>query len=236
MRILPYRGRHDAIEGVIVTFFEVTKMVEAETQQRTMVEELNHRMRNMLAVINSIATQTLGRAATLKEFGDVFLGRIQAVAKSHSLLAHEHWAPVTLQDLLNTEIEPFRRNGENRVTMAGPAVAFRSDAALALSLVFHELATNAVKYGALSNKDGKVSVQWAIEGANGGRKAVVLNWSESDGPEVTAPKRAGFGAELIDREVKSALKGSITRDYAATGLKVQMMLRFDGDAEPKAKQ
>jgi two-component system CheB/CheR fusion protein len=233
MRILPYRGRHNAIEGVIVTFFEVTKMVEAETQQRTMVEELNHRVRNMLAVVNSIATQTLKRATTLKEFGDGFLGRIQAVGKSHSLLAREQWSPVPLQDIIDNALEAYEKNDDARVTLAGPEVAFKPQAALALGLVLHELTTNAVKYGALSNKEGKIAVEWTIEPGGNGKKTVVLNWKESKGPAVKAPKRGGFGTELIDREVKGALKGSITRDYASTGLKAQLTLPLDGDSGSK---
>jgi two-component system CheB/CheR fusion protein len=230
MRVLPYRGRNNVVEGVIVTFVEVTKIVAAEEQQRTMIEELNHRVRNVLTVVNSIASQTLNRATSLKEFGEVFLGRVQAVAKSYSLLAREDWSPIALGDILQSELEPYRKGADGRITVSGPNVAFKPQAALALGMVFHELTTNAVKYGALSNKEGKVGVQWAIEPSNGAQRTVVLSWKESKGPTVKAPKKGGFGAELIDREVKTALKGSIARDYAATGLKIQMTLPLDGDS------
>src|SRR5262249_38794361 len=156
---LPYRGRHNVIDGVIVTFFEVTKMVEAEAQQRTLVEELNHRVRNMLTVVGAITQQTLGRASSLEEFGASLLGRIQSLAKSYGLLSREQWAPVSLSDILKVDLEDYQRERRERVSMAGPDVSFKPQAALSLGLVFHELTTNAVKYGSLSKDKGRLSVQ-----------------------------------------------------------------------------
>lgn len=117
-----------------------------------------------------------------------------------------------------------------RVTMSGPPVAFLPHAAVALGMIFHELATNATKYGALSKAGGKLSVTWAIQPANGGPRQVIIEWTESGGPPVKAPKQNGFGSELIEREAKMSLKGTVTRSFAAKGLKVKIAVPLDGSS------
>jgi two-component system CheB/CheR fusion protein len=231
MRLLPYLGRHNAVEGVIVTFVEVTKLVEGEAHQRTLVEELNHRVRNMLTIVSAIATQTLNRAGSLSEFKDSFSGRIQALAHSHSLLSREQWSPVLLKDILSLEFDAYRTGRSDRIVLSGPDdLSVKPQASLPLGLVVHELTTNAAKHGALSNGEGKLSVQWSIEKVEG-RRAVVIHWKESQGPAVKAPGRGGFGTELVDREIKGALKGSIVRDFAATGFKAQITIPLEGMVE-----
>jgi two-component system CheB/CheR fusion protein len=158
MRILPYRSRSNAIEGVLVTFVNVTTMVKAEEQQRTLVEELNHRVRNMLAVIGAIANQTLAKTSDPAEFTDSFLGRIQSMGKAYDLVSREQWGEVSLRDILDNELRPPTEERDDRIKLGGPEVAFAPRQALALGLVFHELATNALKYGALSKPSGRVAV------------------------------------------------------------------------------
>jgi two-component system CheB/CheR fusion protein len=225
MRILPYRGRANLIEGVVVTFFDITKLVEAEARQRTLVEELNHRVRNMLTVVAAIAHQTLARSGSPEQFTKAFLGRIQALAASYSLLSREQWGDVLLHDILNNELAQFRDDGEDRVTLDGPAVAFKPSAALGLGLIFHELATNATKYGALSTSDGQVSVRWQVEDRSA--RTLVIKWHEANGPRVRKPKRQGFGSELIEREVTGTLGGKLTVDYGSNGLNVEIAVPFD---------
>jgi two-component system, chemotaxis family, CheB/CheR fusion protein len=222
MRILPYRGRNNIIEGVLVTFVNVTNIVEAEAHQRTLVEELNHRVRNMLTVVGAIANQTLARSESPANFAKTFLGRLHSMGKSYALVSRENWGDIVLSDILASELEGHIESKSERVKIRGPDVAFPPSKALALGLVFHELTTNAVKYGALAKSNGRVSVTWKIE-----KGRLVINWLERDGAKIGKPKRTGFGTELIERELKSALGAKVTFDYAAEGLEVQISIPYD---------
>jgi two-component system, chemotaxis family, CheB/CheR fusion protein len=225
MRVLPYRTRPNVVDGVLVTFFDITRMVEAEARQRTLVEELDHRVRNMLTVVAAITKQTLAKSASPDDFAAALQGRVQALAKSYGLLSRQQWGTVSLRDILLNELEPYRQESEARLALDGPPVALKPAAALALGLVVHELATNATKYGALSNSDGRVSVGWRID--RGERHSLALTWRESNGAVVKKPKRKGFGTELIEREVSGALGGKAAFDYAADGLKVRISIPLD---------
>jgi two-component system CheB/CheR fusion protein len=216
MRILPYRTHPSVIDGVLVTFVQVTKMVEAEAHQRTLIEELNHRVRNMLTVIGAIAKQTLVRTSSPERFTEAFLGRLQAMANSYNLIAKEQWGSVALQDILRTELASF---SASRITLDGPAVTFKPAHAVALGLVVHELATNAAKYGAFASAAGRLSATWRIEDGR-----IVLDWVETGGPQAKPPERRGFGTELIERQVASALDGKAVLHYAPEGLRVQLSI------------
>ncbi len=216
MRILPYRTHPSLIDGVLITFIQVTKMVEAEAHQRTLIEELNHRVRNMLTVIGAIAKQTLVRTPSPERFTEAFLGRLQSMANSYNLIAKEQWGSVGLADILKSELASF---SASRITLDGPPVTFKPARAVALGLVVHELATNAAKYGAFAGPAGRVSVAWRIEDGQ-----VLLEWVESDGPQVKPPERRGFGTELIERQVASALDGKAVLDYAPEGLRVKLSI------------
>jgi two-component system, chemotaxis family, CheB/CheR fusion protein len=226
MRILPYRGRNNVIDGVLVTFFDITNMVKAEEHQRTLVEELNHRVRNMLTVVSAITNQTLAKSRSPEAFAETFQGRIQALAASYTLLSREQWGNVSLESILLNELEQHRQDGEQRIVLDGPPVAFKPAVAVALGLIAHELATNAVKYGALAKPEGRVSATWQIAG--GARRTVVLVWQESNGAAVKKPKHKGFGTELIEREVSGTLGGTATFDYASDGLQARITIPVDG--------
>jgi two-component system CheB/CheR fusion protein len=148
MRVLPYRNHSQVIDGVVVTFVDISKMVEAEAQQRTLVEELNHRVRNMLTVVNAIAKQTLAQTRSPEEFAAALDGRIQAMAVSHSLVSRENWKEVSLRDIITEQLNPHQLGPGERVEISGPDVLMKPTAALALGLVVHELTTNAAKHGA----------------------------------------------------------------------------------------
>ena len=222
MRILPYRGRNNVIDGVLVTFVDVTNIVEAEAHQRTLVEELNHRVRNMLTVVGAIAKQTLSSTETPEHFTDAFLGRIQSMARSYDLVSREEWGEVSLQDLLTNVFGSYAGNGNDRIKFGGPEIAFAPSQALALGLIVHELVTNALKYGALAKGKGRVSVTWCVE-----KGRLVITWLERDGPKVSKPAGRGFGTELIERELKSTLGGRVTFDYAPAGIEVQMSIPYE---------
>ena len=171
MRILPYRTTDELPDGVLVTFVNVTEVVAAEEQQRTLVSELNHRVRNMLQVVIGLANQTLRRSADVKQFEAAFMGRMQSLARAYELVSRGGWHEVAVSDLLRTQLEPFAAEG-NRYSVEGQHVLLTASAALALGLVLYELATNATKHGALSVPDGRVDVAWRLESA--GRRSLCL--------------------------------------------------------------
>jgi two-component system CheB/CheR fusion protein len=223
MRILPYRGRNNVIDGVLVTFVNVTTMVRAEEQQRTLVEELNHRVRNMLTVVGAIANQTLATSPSPGEFTEAFLDRIRSMGKAYDLVSREQWGEVSLHDILDNELRSHAEERDDRIKLGGPDIMFAPRQALALGLVFHELVTNAVKYGALAKRSGRIAVTWQIE-----KGRLLINWLERDGPPVKKPRRRGFGTELIERELKSVLGASVTFDYGPQGVEVRIAAPHSG--------
>ena len=214
MRMLPYRAIDGAVDGVVLTFFDITKVVEGEVLG-TLVNELNHRVRNMLQVVQAVATSTLRRATTLGEFSEAFSGRIKALARAHELLALEGWTAVDLKTLIAKEVTPYMDHAR-RIHLSGKPVRLSPKSALTLGMVLHEMATNATKHGALSNAGGRVAVSWAAEG-RGTREEIVLRWVEKGGPQQPAVSdRRGFGSELIERLVRHDLGGTI--DLVTTGV------------------
>jgi two-component system CheB/CheR fusion protein len=217
MRILPYRSPDSTIDGSLITFVDVTSIVRAEEHQRLLVDELNHRVKNMLTVVISLATNTLRRSGTLEGFREVFLGRIHALTAAYALLSREGWSPIPLREILEEELKPFMSKERANVVMTGNPVLLEPRAALATGIAIHELATNAVKYGALSVTEGNVGITWHVEkNVNGER--LVLKWTERNGPSVTAPAHRGLGMTLIERGFSHDVKGEATVDFAPEGV------------------
>ncbi len=227
MRILPYRTADQHIDGVLVTFVNVTDIVAAEEQQRTLVSELNHRVRNMLQVVIGLGNQTMRRSTDLQQFEKAFMGRMQSLARAYELLSRGGWHEVSVADLLNSQLAPFVAEG-NRCTLEGEKVMLTANAALALGLVLYELATNATKYGALSAPAGSVDVAWRLEPRSDGASALVFNWRERDGPAVSEPVHRGFGTELLQRQLRYELNGNATMDFQQDGLRVVLEIPMHG--------
>jgi two-component system CheB/CheR fusion protein len=221
MRVLPYRAPDSTVSGTLVTFLDVTSIVQAEQHQRLLVDELNHRVKNMLTVVISLASQTLRRATTLEEFSAAFMGRVHALTASYTLLSQENWVSVSLLAILKEEMRPFTSPDGTNVTLDGPEVRLGAAGALALGMAVHELATNAVKYGALSELQGKVCVTWRFLEEDG-REAFVLDWIEKDGPPVAHPTRRGFGMTVIERGFAHELGGHASVDFARDGLRARL--------------
>ena len=215
LRVLPYHSG-SSIEGAVITFVDISLIVEAEGQQKLLVAELNHRVRNMLSVVAGLATLTLSRAETLEAFRDVFLGRIQSLGRTFGLLTREKWGTLSLRVLVETELEPYGSASHEHFAIAGPDVSLKPKVALAIGMVFHELATNAVKYGAFSVPEGKVNLSWTFKPPP--QASLVIRWIEKNGPRVKVPKLKGFGTELIDRQLSYELGGTAEVTYAPTGL------------------
>jgi PAS domain S-box-containing protein len=184
--------------GSIVTLTEITERKHAEEQQATIAAELNHRFKNMLSLVQSLAAQTVRSSETLENFNDAFSGRLQALASAHDLLTQTRPSGIGLSELVTSILAPFRSRDE-RIKASGSQIALPADAVILLAMALHELTTNAVKYGALSNATGHVDIAWRLVEQN--RSHVELTWQESGGPTVRR-RAAGFGTKLIDRVLR----------------------------------
>jgi PAS domain S-box-containing protein len=184
--------------GSIVTLTEITERKHAEEQQAIIVDELNHRFKNMLTLVQSLASQTVRQSKSLENFNEAFSGRLQALAGAHDLLTQTRSGGIGLSELMMTVLAPFR-SPENRIKASGPQIALPADAVVPLSMAVHELTTNAVKYGALSNRSGHIDIRWCLVEQNGYQ--VELTWEESGGP-VVRRSAAGFGTKLIERVLR----------------------------------
>jgi len=222
MRILPYRSAPPRIDGALLVFIDVTRLAHHEVQQRVMVEELNHRVRNMLAVVTALAVQILRHSGSLVDFERDFLERIQAIAKSYALVSDQGWSEVELRAILADAVGMFHAEDPERFRLEGPLVRFNPSTSLTLGMVLHELATNAAKYGALSTAAGKIVVTWAVSPAG-----LELTWSERGGPPVLPPSRSGFGSILIKRLLEAGFSGKASFDYRPEGLQVRIELPPD---------
>ena len=192
-----------------------TTIARGEMLHDLLIEELNHRVKNTLAILQSIATQTF-RSASRAERAK-FEGRLGALAEAHNLLSQEKWEGSNLKDVIDRVLQPYLLNAPERLRMAGPSVPLSPRLAVVLSMILHEIATNAAKYGALSNDTGKVTLDWELlsETAN---PQLRLIWTETGGPPVTAPVQRGFGSRLIERSARDQLGGEATVDFLPRGV------------------
>ncbi len=224
-RIVGFGDRPDLI---LLGFDDVTERNKAERHREMLLAELSHRVKNSLAVVQSIATQTLRTSRTIEAFGDAFAGRIQALARAHDIVLKAGFQQVALATVVDQALDPFKISGEIDIA-GGPLVELESSVSQSLTLALHELATNALKYGALSAAAGKVSIQWRID-ADGGDPRVLLTWIESGGPAVSEPKRTGQGTRFIVGALKYDLRGEAKFDFKADGLRATIAFPLKGAA------
>jgi two-component sensor histidine kinase len=191
-----------------------TTIARVEMLHDLLIEELNHRVKNTLAVLQSIATQTFRSASRLER--QKFEGRLGALAETHNLLSEEKWQGSEFADVVARVLKPYLLNNSERVRMFGPRVPLSPRLAVILAMMLHEIATNAAKYGALSNDAGTVALDWEVIEESGGRKLRFI-WTESGGPHVTAPVQRGFGSRLIERSAREQLGGEATVDFLPHG-------------------
>ncbi|MBL8555896.1 MAG: PAS domain-containing protein [Phenylobacterium sp.] len=204
--------------GVFVEGSDVTDRVLAERQQKLLVDELNHRVKNTLATVQAISDQTLRASETPEAFRQAFESRLMALSSTHDLLTQTSWRSAALDDVLRAEFRPYPAD---RYALDGEDVDLAPAEALALGLVLHELATNAAKYGALSVAAGRVTVSWRVV-----RGELALTWRETGGPPVWPPVRSGFGTRLIERSLKGPLGGAAEQTFAPEGVVCRIRLRL----------
>lgn len=192
-----------------------TTIARGEMLHNLLIEELNHRVKNTLALMQAIAVQTF-RSASRDERAK-FEGRLGALAEAHNLLSQEKWAGSELQEVIARALQPFLLNGPDRIRITGPAVPLSPRLAVVLSMIVHEIATNAAKYGALSNDTGRVTLEWEVV-ADTPKPRLRLIWTEIGGPPVTAPVQRGFGSRLVERSARDQLGGEATVDFLPRGV------------------
>ncbi|MCA0922322.1 HWE histidine kinase domain-containing protein [Pseudooceanicola nanhaiensis] len=218
-----------AAEAIRITLLEVVlKLADevnaerkrAQDQQELLIAELNHRVRNVLGLIRSLVAQSRKTATSLQEFTAAVDGRVHALAQAHDQLTNTEFRPVAFRNLLRVELEAYITGEEERVEVTGPTILLAPEAYATMALVFHELVTNSVKYGALSVPTGRVAVD--IE--QGGDGLWKLRWSESGGPAVQTPERRGFGTTIIEKSIPFELNGEARTDFAVTGLRAEFLI------------
>jgi signal transduction histidine kinase/DNA-binding response OmpR family regulator len=228
-RAIPILG----MDGEITEWFgaarDITDRKRAEETQQLLLSELNHRVKNMLASVHAIAQQTLRRAKDPATFADSFNGRLQSMSRMHTLLSNTGWEGADLREVIHDQLLPGAVD-DRRVSISGPPVRLEPQTAMHMAMMFHELGTNSVKYGALSRPDGTVLISWIVSG-----DWLCLDWRERGGPPIKAPVGRGFGTTLIEQTVKSQ-EGSARRSIEVDGMRWEIILPLTSadDAAPKA--
>lgn len=200
----------------LVAIMDVTAHKRDQQRAEFLLQELNHRSKNLLTVIQSIARRTFS-GGDIDSFLERFGQRLSGLSVNLDALVNGNWQQVDLGLLVRSHLEAFAAQGTSRITIEGPQVRLSPDQAQAIGLAVHELATNALKYGALSQETGRVRVSWDVDAQD----HVVLLWSETGGPEVMAPTRAGFGQTVIQQMAEQSLQGKVVLEYRPEGVSWQ---------------
>ena len=228
----PLRDSEGRLAGAVNVLIDISERKRGEERQRTLMSVLNHRVKNTLATVQALASQTIRGRGVKRDVRAKFVGRLFALSRAHDLLTREGWESADLQSVVDEVLAPHH----GRIEAHGESMRISPKTAVALSMVLHELAANAVRYGALSRPGGKVTLTWTIEPAKSG-SMLVLNWREAGGPPVEEPARRGFGLRLVERSIAQELSGVADIAFEPDGL--QCTLSFPiatGDGAARAQQ
>lgn len=233
----PVFSQYGKVIGVVPSGVDITARRLADEHRDMLVNELNHRVNNTLATVQAIASHTMRSAANIEEFRETFFGRLRAIASAHEILLKDENAGADLESLIASQVGPYAEIGGTRLSIKGTDIILNPFRAHALGLVLHELATNASKYGALSNREGRVKISWKVIDRNGS-PAINLDWREQGGPKVINPERVGFGSRLIEQTLNNSLGGAVKLNFPAEGFHAAMTVPLEDDygaTEPRSR-
>ncbi len=192
--------------------FDITEKKQAEAHQQLLIDELNHRVKNTLAIVQSIARQSAKKGTSPEDFAKSFEGRLAALSAAQNLITAELWRPTEMHKLINTCLKPLAIG--QQILIAGPTATLGTKTAVTMALALHELATNAVKYGALSVPEGRVKISWSVSE----KRKLMLTWTETGGPPVKSPNHKGFGMRMIERGLATEFGGQVDISFEPAGL------------------
>jgi two-component sensor histidine kinase len=217
------RDPHGVVLGVASVARDISQrkrtereLHETRDRQRLLINELNHRVKNSLAIVQAIAQQSFKGENSTPEARAAFEGRLAALSAAHDLLTRENWETASMVKVIGDAVEPYRGQKE-RFHIDGPDLRLPPKTAVSFALALHELATNAVKYGALSTNEGHVEIKWKVEREDGAEQ-LKLVWREIGGPTVKAPETRGFGTRLIERSLAAEFDGKVHIEFDPEGV------------------
>ncbi|HZS85418.1 MAG TPA: CheR family methyltransferase [Stellaceae bacterium] len=218
--------------GAIAAIIDISERKRAEAARERLMHELQHRVKNILATVASLASRMLKDHPSIEDFSAAFLARIMAMGRMHELLSTHEWEGVDIRALTATALAPYVNGEENNTMLSGPAVRLGPNAAETFGMALHELATNAAKYGALSVPDGRVEVVWQVQNSGDGKR-LALTWTERGGPPIGHGRREGFGTGFVRRSVEYELEGRVSLSFEPSGFRstIEFPLR-EGGAPP----
>lgn len=211
---------------------DITALKQSEEHVRFLLGEMAHRSKNTLGMVQSIARLTAkhGDPAT---FSERLIARLDALGRNNMVMINDQWTSVEIERLAKSHLRPYEDVDENRIDISGPRIVLTEKAAQAIGMALHELATNALKYGALSNETGKVKIEWGVDTRLDG--AFRISWLEQGGPQVSVPERLGFGGVVIRRMAASAVQGHVDLRYDREGLVWSLTAPLENIMEPLAE-
>ncbi|HKA75574.1 MAG TPA: PAS domain S-box protein [Pseudolabrys sp.] len=227
VRSSPVRDEGDKLRYVVRVVQDITERKAAEQRQKLLMDELNHRVKNTLATVQSLASQTARGVHTPAAFRERFEGRLIALSKAHDQLTIHHWESADLRELLSGSLAPYAGGGFERIVLRGEDVILRPRAVLTLAMAVHELTTNAAKYGALSVPGGRIEINWQPERAKNGHPVLRISWIEQGGPSVAEPAQRGFGSKLIEGSVAAELGGTARLGFEPQGLHCEIVIPLE---------
>lgn len=228
-RWMLFAGRRLEPDLLVESCIDISDRKRAEEERELLARELSHRVKNSLAVVQALAQQTKG--LTMADYRAAFLGRLQALAQAHSLLLNADWRDANLKVLVRNAMAAYQDQAGGRIQISGQPLPLAAKQALGMAMVLHELATNALKYGALSAETGQVVIDWWVK--DNAERRLILTWTERGGPPVDPRNEAGFGSTLIERSCTYDLEGECQLDYAPEGLSFSVTVPLVAPAKPQ---
>jgi two-component sensor histidine kinase len=210
-------GQPHRADGVNI---DVTERKRVEEQQRVLLGELDHRVKNSLATVSAVVSHTLNASGSMADFATALSGRVQSMARTHELLSARGWQGISVAELVRRELAPYATTRNTEVN--GSNAILKAEAGQALAMVLHELATNAAKYGALSTQSGHVAIQWVQHSNGHARSHLALEWREVGGPSVAAPEKPGFGTHTIRDLITYEFGGTVDLTFAPEGVRCRV--------------